>query len=501
MMIPEPIYDKDPSFSQLYRKAWELAHDHIKEIPGMPQTPYMDEAFCETEIWIWDSCFMALFCKYAQSCFPGVESLNNFYKVLYDNAELPFIIPQVAPEWTGAVNGKPSRIHIHISDNPPLFAWAEYANALFHGDCEQVRTLLLKKQYLQKHFFFLESLTRELKLPGVRTGTRLKKHLNGFFWEGGHSGMDNTPRGRIGKHAEKMRPNNPNMLWLDALAQQGVSALYISRLAELIHEDFLAEEWRERHRAICRKLNQYYWDDQNHFYFDIHAGTGDFMRIWTIASYWPLFAEAATAEQASFLYQHLLDPLKFGGIVPCVSLARDDADFNAENGLYWRGALWIPTAYMTIKALEKYGMYEEAHRLSVAILKHMSVTFQTYTPHTIWEAYSPSHPAPARSCDENNRIVRPDFCGWSALAPISMFIENVIGIHTVDAFHRKIHWQLPRGRSGRLGVRNLRFGDITTSLIFCDSICEVTSTAPYVLEVNGVDFDIHLGTTLIPLFI
>ena len=63
----------------LYNKAWELAFMHIKDVPGMPQNPYMDEAFCDTQVWIWDTCFMTLFCKYANRVFPGVESLKNFY--------------------------------------------------------------------------------------------------------------------------------------------------------------------------------------------------------------------------------------------------------------------------------------------------------------------------------------------------------------------------------------------------------------------------------------
>lgn len=69
--IPMPVYDEHPEYNELYNKAWELAFEHIKSITGTPQTPYMDEAFCATQVWIWDSCFMALFCKYAREVFPG----------------------------------------------------------------------------------------------------------------------------------------------------------------------------------------------------------------------------------------------------------------------------------------------------------------------------------------------------------------------------------------------------------------------------------------------
>ena len=79
--IPEPVCDEHPELVDFYHFAWKLADEHVKHIPGMPQSPYMDEAFCHTQIWIWDTCFMSLFCKYAPKFFPGVESLHNFYDV------------------------------------------------------------------------------------------------------------------------------------------------------------------------------------------------------------------------------------------------------------------------------------------------------------------------------------------------------------------------------------------------------------------------------------
>ena len=76
--IPKPICEEHPEYEEFYYKAWDLAHDHVRDIPGMPQTPYMDEAMCDSQVWIWDTCFMTLFCKYAQEAFPGVETFKNF---------------------------------------------------------------------------------------------------------------------------------------------------------------------------------------------------------------------------------------------------------------------------------------------------------------------------------------------------------------------------------------------------------------------------------------
>ena len=42
--LPKPVYDADPRLVDFYFKAWEMAHDRIDEIPGIPAPRYMDEA-------------------------------------------------------------------------------------------------------------------------------------------------------------------------------------------------------------------------------------------------------------------------------------------------------------------------------------------------------------------------------------------------------------------------------------------------------------------------
>ena len=127
-----------------------------------------------------------------------------------------------------------------------------------------------------------------------------------------------------------------------------------------------------------------------------------------------------------------------------------------------------------------------------------SKTYRNFEPHTIWECYNPNLPQPAQSCEDPPVCVRKDFCGWSALAPISLFIENIIGIHSVDAFKKEIKWSLPPVPAGTLGLRNLRFGDITTSLVYCDGEITVEATSPYRLWIDGQLHEIPSGMTKIP---
>ncbi len=490
--IPLPLYDEHPEYGELYMKAWELAHAHIRSIEGMPQNPYMDEAFCDTQVWIWDTCFMAQFCKFAPSVFPGVETFSNFYEVLYGGKSLPKIMTgEKEPRWTFATPGKENDIYIHIADNPPLFAWVELENAKWSGDLNRIRELLYEKKFLQRHYEWFEGLKAPEKPRGVFNETRLIAEELGYRWEGGRSGMDNTPRGRsrVGEPVE--RPATSELLWIDAICQQALAAKSIMELFELVGDTASAAEWKTKYLAKKETVNKYYWDGKDKFYYDIDINTREFCKVKTIASYWTLTAGIADENQAKALVKLLADPNTFGGAVPLLSLARDDGDYSPD-GKYWRGGLWLPTAYAALRGIADYGELDEAREAGTKIFEHMLKTYKEFEPHTIWECYSPEKAEPATSASGKGRV-RPDFCGWSALGPISIYIEYILGFYSVDAVNCKVKWSKPKNVRGEIGIKNLRFGDTVTDITANGSTCRVISNLPYTLTVDGVDYEINAG--------
>lgn len=466
--VPQPVFDKEPGYVDLYWTAWEQAWDHVATHDSLPQSPYMDEAFATSHIWIWDTAFMVLFCKYSPEKFPGVETLTNFYEAFHTEQYQDGSFP----------------LGIQHPDNPPLFAWAEYGNYLFTGDDAHARTLLTETRYLQKHYDWFNNLEPGWRFQtqmGLSAEVNLDPKALGYKWSGVASGMDNTRRER-------------DALWIDAVAQQGLSALAISRMAESIGEDVLAAEWLAKYETLKETVNTYYWDEADGFYYDVSEDGSTLYKVKTPASYWPLLAEMATPEQAARMAAHLQDPETFGGIRPWVTIARNDPHYYGGDGAYWRGGIWLPTAYMGTKAIEKYGHQAEADAAAENLLAHMYRTYHAVEPNTIWECYSPSRDHPV--VRTNGHIVRPDFCGWSALGPISMFIENVLGFNTVDAKAKRVEWRLHQQE--RHGINNFKFGDIVTDLLY-DGIGTVTvsSNAPYDLVINGTAYAIPAGETTI----
>ena len=474
--IPEVIYP-DSELVNLYYNTWEIAAGRVRRGPeGLPASPYLDENCYDDQIWIWDACFMVMFSKYAPSSFPGKQTLENLYQPILEN--------------------RPTPLRVHLRDNPPIFAWTELSNYLFVGDKQHINYLLYDKKYLQRHFDYFNNIKKGDYNPAIspnkirRDVVRKNGEIIGYTWDGGASGMDNTVRGREAGGYDKIA-------WIDAISQQALSALSISRLFKECGDKENARLWTSRYDSIKSVVNKYYWDEQDGFYYDLNLATEKPCRVMTSSSFWPMLAEIPSREQAERMVRTLRDSMLLGGTRPWVSLSRNDKDFNAKTGDYWRGGIWLPLAYMGTKALEKYGYTQLADSLAKNIVLLQKETYKSVEPHTIWECYSPSENKPST---EYGRICRTDFCGWSALGPISLFIENVIGISTVNALNKTVNWRLDK-KIGTLGIKRLRVGDATISMIYESdkNRIKLNATSAFTLVVNGKKYKVKQGDSLIAL--
>ena len=62
---------------------------------------------------------------------------------------------------------------------------------------------LYKKRVLQKHYEWMEGLKTSVLPRGVFARTCFINEDIGYRWEGGRSGMDNTPRGKTTERTSK----------------------------------------------------------------------------------------------------------------------------------------------------------------------------------------------------------------------------------------------------------------------------------------------------------
>ncbi|MGI3785102.1 MAG: MGH1-like glycoside hydrolase domain-containing protein [Janthinobacterium lividum] len=178
------------------------------------------------------------------------------------------------------------------------------------------------------------------------------------------------------------------------MAQQALAARSIARLALLVDDAGLADEYQARHEALCLAL-QHHRDDVDATCYDrLDTAPCPLRRIDTPAAYWPLLADACSPAQAQSLADLLNDPRRLGGPVPWPSVARDDPAFRVD-GQYWRGSVWGPLAYVSARALADHGHRELARTAPTALLEHTASTYADCSPATTREAYAPVEAAPA----------------------------------------------------------------------------------------------------------
>jgi glycogen debranching enzyme len=384
---------------------------------------------------------------------------------------------------------------IHHADNPPIFAWTEYEYARQTGSTSRLKKIFNQERYLQRWFALFDAFDPAVNPYGATEKVMLRKFDEGYAWGGCPSGMDNTPRGRSeAPSARPVCPNNPDLRWVDALAQQGLSALYMSRIAAVLGREDEQKHWEEVHSQLAARLNELYWDEEDSFYYDIFPD-GKKCKVPTIASWWPVLAEMAPGERADRMNSHLRDAQSFGGFVPTPSLSRSDPDFLADGG-YWRGSVWLPTTYMALKAADLRGDYALAREVGGKLLEHMYRTYQEFEPHTIWECYSPTSYEPAKNKKE--KWVRPDFCGWSALGPISVFLEDVIGVKEADGYTNTLLCDFEKHPKGKVGVRGYRFGAVVCNVIASEKAIEVESNRPFTLMADGKKLEVKAGKNSFP---
>jgi len=420
--LPRPILPGREKWVELYDFAWELARKNTCHNPDLPAPYYMDEGFAPDKRWQWDTCFMAMFCRYAHDLFPGIESLDNFYAAQRDDGyiSMTHLIPSGEDAYPLPPTGR---------INPPLPSWAELEYYKVTGDTDRLPRVL---KHLTRYDAWVE---------------KNRRREDGSYWfvDCGSAGMDNSPRAPRADH------RGSQVAFIDLASQQALSASCISYLAAAAGDDELAASFADAYRARSEFVNAYHWNERHHFYYDRHR-RGSFVNCKTIASFWPLLAGIANKERVAALVEHLQNPQEFNRPNPIPSLSYDECNYH-DDGTYWLGGVWAPTNYMVVRGLMQNGYHGLARDIASRYLDTLDRVWRKYEPHTLWECYAPETDAPAIKRDDE--IVRPDFVGWTGLGPIAMLIETVLGLD-INYPDRTITWRPTLLEEH--GIDNLRFG-------------------------------------------
>ncbi len=457
--LPSPIYDDNQLWVDTYWKAWELAFRNFHE--PTPQSGYVsqfiDAAFNQN-IYLWDSCFMSMFCNCAYPLVPGISSLDNFYGKQHQDGEIcreivratgldfkpwvnredkPLFSRWGWPSYTAKVDidrdspviykGRPVPtpnpfLTLDALDHP-IAAWAEWEHYRVTGDSNRLQ---------------------EVWEPLVHYYHALHKYLrqgDGLYvtdW----ASMDNSPRNVYLKGGGA---------GIDISSEMALFARLLAQIGGVSGRNQEASEYSQDADQLARIINRRMWNKKQRFYYDLTL-KGKRAPVKTVAAFWTLLAKVASPEQASGLVAQLKNPNTFARLNRVPTLAADEPGYDSAGG-YWRGSVWAPTDTMVIRGLENYGYYDLAREIA---LNHLDLVARVYKKTgTIWENYSPDAVQQGSPAEMN-------FVGWSGIGPIMYLLEYAIGL-SPDAPHNELVWRLEPG--GRRGCERFRFNGHVVSLI------------------------------------
>lgn len=209
---------------------------------------------------------------------------------------------------------------------------------------------------------------------------------------GGHAVLESVRDAAVAVWDEVGWPSNFDGVDVNSLLVMEAKALE-SMATDL---GFLQEAalWKQDHEARTKLINQYMWDEETGFYYNVDRKDNDFtykaesdLKRQEIIGFLPLWAGIASQEQAQKLVDHLTDPEKFWRLYGVPTLAADDPYYNDKG--YWNGPVWVEWNFLVMQGLLNYGYKEEAKQLVQNVAQGMIL--QLKQNHNLWEFYSPDN--------------------------------------------------------------------------------------------------------------
>lgn len=447
--LPQLVADAHPEWVAMYDKAWQLAFKNLRQ--PEPESGFIanfiDPAF-NANTYLWDSCFMMMFGRYARRVCGFMGTLDNFYAKQHDDG---FICREI-----DTYSGHDLYQSLDPrSTGPNIFAWTEWQHYQQTGEIDRLRAVFPV-------------------LVGYQRWWRAwRTHPDGSYWTSGWgSGMDNQTRV---PHSEF---HHRHYTWVDATLQQALNLQVLLHIAQTIGRVEFNNELTDELESLTLLINKHLWDDSCGFYFD-RAPDGHLSSTKSIGAYWGLLITALPQDRVERLIAHLDDPTLFNRPHRVPSTPYDSPDYNPYGG-YWLGAVWSPTNYMVLRGLTEQGKHDLAYAIARNHVENVAAVFQQ--TRTLWENYAPEQPQPGKPAGR-------DFVGWTGVSAISIPLEYLIGLRSTDAGTTLV-WDIRL--TERHGVVGYPLGTSNTVNLICEQRdhphdrprLSITTQSPLTLQVN-----------------
>lgn len=271
------------------------------------------------KLWLWDSVFHAAGFRHLDT-----SLAEDLIRAVFVHQRTDGFIPHMSDLGSGSG-----------ITQPPIIAWGAWK--VYEKAADKSRSFLEEIYKNNARFLDWYHVNRRLDTDTFLYTWNLTDDVNCRCDE---SGMDNSPR---------FDGHDP----LYAIDLSCFMANDVRVMARIAHElGYTADELRynEWYDRISLDINRILWSEEDGFYFDYNTNCKKLSKVWSVASFLPIFAEVCSRKRREALLFHLTDPHSFGTAFPIPSISLKDPTYGSD---MWRGPVWINYNYMIIDGLRR----------------------------------------------------------------------------------------------------------------------------------------------------
>jgi putative isomerase len=251
--------------------------------------------------------------------------------------------------------------HNYRNTKPPLSAWSVWKVYEQDGDIDFIKEMYPKIVKQHNWWYKFRDYDKDSICEyGSTDGT-----LVAAKWE---SGMDNAVRfdkSEMVKNARKVFSLNQESVDLNAYLY--AEKQYLGKMAKIINKNEDVEIFRIQAETLKIKIQNQFFDEITGWFYDTSIDGENFIDVMGCEGWIPLWANAATTEQAEAVKCNMMNPDYFNTKVPFQTLSAAHPSFQPNRG-YWRGPNWLDQAYFGVVGLHNYKYHEDAYKATYKLI-------------------------------------------------------------------------------------------------------------------------------------
>ncbi|QQP70135.1 alpha-glucosidase [Carnobacterium sp. CS13] len=202
---------------------------------------------------------------------------------------------------------------------------------------------------------------------------------------------------------------------------------FLNLIAMELDKDDDAKKLEEDAGKLKKYIQENMYDKKTGFFYDLQINEdGSETKLLVnrgkgTEGWLPLWANAATKDQAEAVKDNMMDEEKFNAYVPFPTASKDNPKFSADK--YWRGPVWLDQALYGVEALQNYGFDSEATEVTEKLFNNAEGLMGDGPIH---ENYNPL----------NGKGISTKNFSWSAAAYYLLYKNSILNDDptTQDAF-------------------------------------------------------------------